>query len=389
MYWINDSIDEDDGERVFPMLCTYVTIKLDAVKSVEILEDEEATAAARTLDAVSKVYVGYVADDGDWDDDDDEDNWPWTIRLLRCGLSQPSPEEFIEQDMYTPVFPNTKHPSRKPVTPSKPLPVSWQDCYLATFETVTLRSPAAWKKWDTATDMPSDAYCTHSYNVCMDERRREQLDPTPRPPINLEPMVQNSGPHVMPVEPLYVPAGRDGAVTSCQSVSSLACRSISAASVEEENELTAPVPPPIAVLSYDLTTVEKPADPQDLLAEIRFIERLYKEARARVPARKARAAEELAHAIAEAKRIDDAAFEDLSKAGTNARPKVFPESSIHPIRAVRAFFGKHPFWGVPADSPPALAVKCSRWRGQLQRYFCGTTSPTMEKGSRKVERRDR
>ena len=62
MYWMNDSIDEDDGERVFPMLCTYVTIKLDAVRSVEILEDEEATAAARAQDAVSKVYVGYVAD---------------------------------------------------------------------------------------------------------------------------------------------------------------------------------------------------------------------------------------------------------------------------------------------------------------------------------------
>ena len=60
MSQLNDDLyDEDDGKRNFPMLTTFVTIKLDPVTSVEILEDEEATAVAR--DAVSKVYVGYVA----------------------------------------------------------------------------------------------------------------------------------------------------------------------------------------------------------------------------------------------------------------------------------------------------------------------------------------
>lgn len=47
-------------ETMFPRLASYVTIKLNPVKSVELLEDEEATEAARG--AVSKVYVGYIAE---------------------------------------------------------------------------------------------------------------------------------------------------------------------------------------------------------------------------------------------------------------------------------------------------------------------------------------
>ncbi|KAF7971199.1 hypothetical protein HWV62_21886 [Athelia sp. TMB] len=139
MSQLNDDLyDEDDGKRDFPMLTTFVTIKLDPIASIEVFEDEEATAAARGV--VSKVYVGYVANFGDWDDDEDEDNGCYLIHLLRSGLPRPS-EAFIEQDMCTPIFPNTKHPSRKPVIPNKPLPSSWKDCYLASFETVNLRSP--------------------------------------------------------------------------------------------------------------------------------------------------------------------------------------------------------------------------------------------------------
>ncbi|KZP29212.1 hypothetical protein FIBSPDRAFT_851572 [Athelia psychrophila] len=51
--------DQDEGKSRFPLLLSYVTIKIDFVKSVEILEDDEATAAAQ--DAVSKVYIGYLS----------------------------------------------------------------------------------------------------------------------------------------------------------------------------------------------------------------------------------------------------------------------------------------------------------------------------------------
>ncbi|KZP32168.1 hypothetical protein FIBSPDRAFT_722953, partial [Athelia psychrophila] len=114
----------EEGTSRFPRLTSYVTIKLDPVESVEILEDDEATTAAQG--AVSKVYVGYIAN---WDDEEDEENANYLIHLLRSGLPKSSPEEFIEEDMCIPVFPNTDHPSRKPITPSDPLPISWTHCY--------------------------------------------------------------------------------------------------------------------------------------------------------------------------------------------------------------------------------------------------------------------
>lgn len=56
------SREEDEGDRLFPFpdLTSYVTIKLDPVASVELLEDEEATMAAQKM--VNKTYVGYVGD---------------------------------------------------------------------------------------------------------------------------------------------------------------------------------------------------------------------------------------------------------------------------------------------------------------------------------------
>ena len=135
---------------------------------------------------------------GDWDDDEDEDNGCYLIHLLRSGLPCP-PEAFIEQDMCTPVFPNTKHPSREPVIPNKPLPVSWKDCYLASFETVNIRSPVEWKMWDVVTGMSENARGMHFDNFWTDERRMEHLDPTPQSPCNLAPIVENSAPHVMPI----------------------------------------------------------------------------------------------------------------------------------------------------------------------------------------------
>lgn len=52
--------DEDDGLPPFPDLASYVTIKLDPLMSVGLLEDEEATMAAKRM--ANKTYVGYVGD---------------------------------------------------------------------------------------------------------------------------------------------------------------------------------------------------------------------------------------------------------------------------------------------------------------------------------------
>ncbi|KZP16229.1 hypothetical protein FIBSPDRAFT_1047697 [Athelia psychrophila] len=133
------SKDQEEGKSRFPLLFSYVTIKIDPVKSVEILEDDQATAAAQ--DAVSKVYIGYLSFYGDWIDTEDREHSDYLIHLLRSGLPKSSPDEFIEEHMCTPVFPNTDHPSREPLMPSARLPISWTDCYHASFETVSLRVP--------------------------------------------------------------------------------------------------------------------------------------------------------------------------------------------------------------------------------------------------------
>ena len=49
----------EQGTSLFPEVTAYVSIQLDPVKSLEILEDDEATVAAQN--AVNKVYVGYIA----------------------------------------------------------------------------------------------------------------------------------------------------------------------------------------------------------------------------------------------------------------------------------------------------------------------------------------
>ena len=58
---LQNSNNTDKEERIsrFPLLGSYVTIQLDPVKTVKILEDDDATAVAHG--ATSKVYTGYLA----------------------------------------------------------------------------------------------------------------------------------------------------------------------------------------------------------------------------------------------------------------------------------------------------------------------------------------
>ncbi|KZP18791.1 hypothetical protein FIBSPDRAFT_933206 [Athelia psychrophila] len=339
---------EDTGKRKypFPQFNTYVTIKLDPVQSVEVLEDEEATAAA--LNVVSKVYVGYVANDGYWDDlgdddDEEEDYRPFEFQLLRSGLPSSSPDEHIDKYMCMPVLPNTDHPTRQPVRPSKPLPDVWKNCYLASFEAAILRIPISRANDDLAVTMPYDAGFAHGCAVLTDRKRQKELSDA-HYTSNLVPMADF---------PLGAPgsSGEDNGhadATPSHSVSS-PTRAPSIASVPLERE-SRPVPPPIAILSYDIDSVSTLADPQDLLAEIKFMTKLnlyfslYEEARTRTLAR-------LAHAIAEAKKLDDATF---------GRPSTLDPA---PQTAVDA-----PLREEPIEPPSAFVATCRRWKAQLQPY---------------------
>ncbi|KAF7978647.1 hypothetical protein HWV62_45156 [Athelia sp. TMB] len=176
--------DPEEETRSFPLLASYVTIKLDPVKSVELLEDEEATAAAHG--AGSKVYVGYTTCFGGRPAPEDTVHIHYVIRLLRSGRHKASPEEFIDEDMCTPVFPNTDHPFREPLVPSAPLPVAWTDCYHASFDQVIIRVPRREGKYPVPTNLPVEAWGTHMVAVNQDYRRRaEQMqaleEDTPAP----------------------------------------------------------------------------------------------------------------------------------------------------------------------------------------------------------------
>ncbi|KZP05927.1 hypothetical protein FIBSPDRAFT_765180 [Athelia psychrophila] len=255
----------EEGTSRFPRIISYVSIKLDPVKSVEILEDDEATTAAQGV--VSKVYVGYIPYHGAWRDDEDIENANYVIHLLRSGLPKSSPEEFIEEDMCTPVFPNTDHPFREPLTPSDPLPIGWTHCYQASFETVTLRVPWAFAKTSLRVTLPEMGRVRHGIAIVEDEARRaKQVQAQAPPGVNLAPMAEFEECAHSPA-----PSNKKNSVsTPLQSVSSRG-RSISVASLNAEDAIK-PVPPPIAAVSYDLAAVPTLADPQDLLAEIKFIE---------------------------------------------------------------------------------------------------------------------
>ncbi|KZP11591.1 hypothetical protein FIBSPDRAFT_756493 [Athelia psychrophila] len=249
----------EEGTSRFPRIISYVTIKLDPVKSVEIFEDDEATTAAQGV--VSKVYVGYIPP---WHDDEDKENANYLIHLLRSGLPKSSPKEFIEEDMCTPVFPNTDHPFREPLTPSDPLPIGWTHCYHASFETVTLRVPWAFAKTSLRVTLPEMERVRHGIAIVEDRARRAKPVQAPQG-VNLAPMAEFEE-----CAPSPAPSDKNSVSTPLQSVPSQG-RAISVASPSAEDAIK-PVPPPIAAVSYDLAAVPTLADPQDLLAEIKFIE---------------------------------------------------------------------------------------------------------------------
>lgn len=166
--------------------------------------------------------------------------------------------------MCIPVFPNTNHPTRQAVTPSKPLP--WTDCYHASFEKAPLRVPATSATTDMAINLPSSSRTMHNKAMLQDQKRHQSLKqaahPTAHQPIPAYPQRR-------PIPPIE---DKDNSTpTSRQSVSSRAA-TISIVSVRDEDGSAKPIPPPLSIMSYDLAAVATVEDPQDLLKEIKFIE---------------------------------------------------------------------------------------------------------------------
>ncbi|KAF7977183.1 hypothetical protein HWV62_4419 [Athelia sp. TMB] len=339
------NVDEEKDWKHFPLLASYVTIKLDPVKSVEVLDDDEATAAAR--DAVSKVYVGYTASFGGHPD---TEHTSYHIRLLRSGRHKASPGEFIDEDMCIPVFPNTDHPSREPLVLSAPLPVGWTNCYHASFDQVTIRVERKLGQYPEPVNLPNETWGKHIAAVNQDHRRRaEQMRALQE--VSSAPGPGSHG-SVLSISTCEMKSTAYGSTHSSVSVDSL-----------DDDDASKPVPPPIAVVSYDLAAVSTLEDPQDLIAEVKFIETVYREARVRAAARWAHAKAETAQAIEAAQRLDNATYghflkrSSASPAEDAAAPQAEPSDSGlstqgYPVPAIAPISGTHAFWASP--------LKCTR-----------------------------
>ena len=167
--------------------------------------------------------------------------------------------------MCRPVFPSTDHPDREPLIPSVPLPVGWTHCYHASFETVELRVPVRYGKNALPIQLPLISRVGHLVAIGEDDARRAKLMHASQA-VNLAPMPKFRERAPFPASS----EGRDSLLSSRQSAS-LGTHTVSVASVDED-DMSKPVPPPIAAVSYDLAAVSSLEDPQDLMAEINRID---------------------------------------------------------------------------------------------------------------------
>ncbi|KAK1224897.1 hypothetical protein PQX77_012174 [Marasmius sp. AFHP31] len=111
-----------------PQCDTIVVFSIDAIATVEHLEDPELTEACRKLSFKKYVaMVGMRDQPGFWLK---RPYHTYEFKMIRQGLRKKDEKRCTEPEMSVPILPNTHHPlSRQPLAPSMPLP--WQDCYVS------------------------------------------------------------------------------------------------------------------------------------------------------------------------------------------------------------------------------------------------------------------
>lgn len=146
-----------------------------------------------------------------------------------------------------------------------PLPIGWSHCYHASFEKVSLRVAVSYEKDGSPTQLPMEAQVKHMHAIWKDDAQIKEL------------LQASQGAKLVPMadfrEHTPFPASseeQDSFIASQQSASSQE-RTVSIVSTEED-DTSKPIPPLIAVVSYDLAAVSSLEDPQDLLAEVKLVE---------------------------------------------------------------------------------------------------------------------
>ncbi|KAJ7096620.1 hypothetical protein B0H15DRAFT_962715 [Mycena belliarum] len=274
------------SNSILPALGACVVFTIDPVASLdpETLEDAEAVEACKGL--VSNQYAGIVVERSGlyqpWD--------PYngcTVEFILQGTPKSYPDKFMEASMSVPIHPMTieNHPSgRVPLQPSNPLP--WDDCYISTFWSASVRSPTLFSETEPACALDLDELNRHERFLFSDVARHEALcmdngiDQRALFPIGKDPL-----------------SNPDSACVAEEPTGDL--RDEKAAVVVELDIFSNPALQAMITVNFsnDLSTITELNDPADYFKEIAEIARIQNEAKPRL-------AEARAHAIKEAAKLN-------------------------------------------------------------------------------------
>ncbi|KIM90189.1 hypothetical protein PILCRDRAFT_811913 [Piloderma croceum F 1598] len=380
--------DTDPEGPMFPLVATYVVFSIDPVATLAALDDPEVTAAASSLNP--KKYVGYVRNTAGAHNVEAEFT-AYQIDLLRQGPTPKSSEDFVESDMCVAVLPNTTgYPlDRPPLQPTTPLP--WPDCYHSSFDNTIVRVATRRAPLAEAVQLPSEEMRRQIYYQVIDQTRVHNLRKAhrithtdlvgPNAPSHqanlLEEQHTSSKDQAKPVEdvPAEVEADSDAMHEDIRNI----------VAIMDE---TPPSTMPVALMTYDLSTVETVSDPQEFFDECMVLEQLERDHYARNVAN-------TAAAIEHARKVDDEAFANMPRPQPTSDPVPTPvEASAgqtqirrpsvwtgpkRTIVSINQYFKEHPFWGEPVDPPPAIVIVFRRLGARIGKIgrscACGTLGP--------------
>ncbi|KAJ7699348.1 hypothetical protein B0H17DRAFT_1328332 [Mycena rosella] len=247
-----------------PKPAAFVLIRIDAVATLQSLNDPIATAAAAKLP--SRKYVAYVSkaiNAFDWK----ALYHTYAIQLMSPTVPAPCEDDCIGADMYTPVFPAAMHPlARAPLQPTKPLP--WP-CYQPSFMRSVVRVPVRLEDDASAVLLePAEAIRQRRILADEDARRARALHtststtaPATDGYVNFSDLDGYIGDVVCPID------------VDCTSADQYYADSVEASR-----------PPSTCVVvdvSYDLSELDELPDPLEFFEEKRRLKQLEAESKAR------------------------------------------------------------------------------------------------------------
>ncbi|KAJ3881949.1 hypothetical protein F5051DRAFT_395610 [Lentinula edodes] len=182
---MSDSDDFDTTSLYVPFEGMYITFSFDIQETLDLHHCDPEDYAhlfedIKNFPAVK--YVGILIDYADLP-------LPQTkyqkvmIRPLQKGLNIPIPRFGIEEDMCTPVSPETDHPlSRISLQLNKPLP--WSGCYHPNLQDINVRLPTESRDYSNAYEMTDRSLWEMRKYLGQDAKRRK-LPPEPEVPVEV------------------------------------------------------------------------------------------------------------------------------------------------------------------------------------------------------------